>query len=461
MFRYIRDPKSGKRVDVTSYHGRKIINKYLSKSPKISLKSLIEKHNTKIKTMSVFKKLFQDKIGENRNRIRNMFNYRLSDADLDEKCIECIFHIKNGLYTSERKLCNKGWDNDISYCFDQFFNSVMTKVKKLHLRFIHDFPLSLALANLVVDYFVSTLLFQDDNLFYYDEVGDLTKNNKKYIKKKTITKWANFGRSYILPKEYLTLPQVCLKFYTFVIDLRNTFSRQILIGLVDKFQGDMLSPNYSVFIHQVFTYINEIPYNKTKKSFSRIDPLSIYDLEKVDVFNWPKILEILSINEVIDILERVIYGSKIKYHPDGDGVFSLFGKSNVFGDDTKISENYGCNCICHSIIFITLMESTGYPRQLIYSNLQYSHWGASCRDIASDLVNNYSEISERGNIKRFNLVTDKEGVFYNYTSGIRNFSELMDIDNIYIPVYYKRLLDEISKLTGSDMISPYNKKNFF
>ena len=72
---------------------------------------------------------------------------------------------------------------------------------------------------------------------------------------------------------------------------------------------------------------------KIEENFNKYDTLAIYDLEKVDIFNWPKILQILPINKIVDILAKVLRNSKIKYHPDCGGAFSLFGKSNIKDKD--------------------------------------------------------------------------------------------------------------------------------
>lgn len=457
MFKYIYDPLTGKKTYTGGKRGLRVINRYLARSPKLSLKSIIETNKTKIKAMSIFKNLFNEKIGENRNRIRNMFNFLLKDIDLDDKCVECIFHIKNGKYNKNRmKICDYGrsvdWNPEIVSCNNKFFDSIISKIEILHKRFIQDFPLSLALSNLVVDYYVSSLFFQDDNLFYYDKTNKITKSDKKYMEKNSRS-WEGFDLTFILPKEYLTLSQACLKFYALIIDLRNNFSRQILISLLDKFGENMSS--------KVFTYVNEIPYNKNKKNFNKYDTLAIYDLEKVDIFNWPKILQILPINKIVDILAKVLRNSKIEYHPDCGGAFSLFGKSNIKDKDLKYTEDYGCNCICFSMLFLTIMESTGYPRELIYSNLQYRHWGASCGDIASNLIYNYSEIKHCGSVKRFNLIKDRDNVFHNYTASLREFDELLDIKNISSSIYYYKLLEKIKKLTGKDMVSPHSKHLYF
>ena len=116
--------------------------------------------------------------------------------------------------------------------------------------------------------------------------------------------------------------------------------------------------------------------------------LDVNNLKEEDIiesWDWDTIQTRVPLKEVGSILNNII-SKYIPYNTGGWGMFRLFNLVEIdtnFGS-VDASNTKMCACMCNSLIFITILLITGYPRKCIFARLdrdqrepiqgRASHW---------------------------------------------------------------------------------------
>lgn len=405
----------------------------------------------KIRKQRAIISVFKNKEGERRKRIKNMFTYRVNRmkfTGLEEEC----------LFTNKYCLPSK-----IIPIYRDFTVRIINRITELFSRFQLGYPLSLALANMVGNYFISILRFKSINMVYMDDFlernrnrnicqskgwleylyekqasldwlsGDSKESDRKCIIHKDKLKkeeyrstenyifehqpdsWKDDGwldkisKTYNVPSQKISLDRAQDLLFTYLTKLRNDFAEEIINQIINKTSGKY----DKLLLDQYYTMVNIIG---KKSEYLPATLESEYDLESIDIFNWAKILSYLDIDLIGKILVKVIDKSKQEYYESGWGMFSLFGLSFIKDAREKIiiTDQLPCNCSCNSLLFLSIMESTGYPPSLLYSNVQDSHWATCCIDMVSQLESSFYYLESRKRQVDTKIGMYKNNLFYSY-----------------------------------------------
>ena len=165
-----------------------------------------------------------------------------------------------------------------------------------------------------------------------------------------------------------------------------------------------------------------------------LDVNNLKEEDIIETWDWDIIQTCVPLRDVGSILHTII-DKYIPYNTGGWGMFRLFNLVEIdtnYGQVSAINTKM-CSCICNSIIFITILLITGYPRQCIFARLdrhpaeqtegRASHWGVDVCPYMSGFMArpaiSFFKACELNTIGERCVIN--KNIFYRYTTDIFHY----------------------------------------
>jgi hypothetical protein len=285
-------------------------------------------------------------------------------------------------------------------------NGIFTKMidicKSYYELYKKGHPLALIYANLYIDYLMSKviMLCEPYPVLNTPKYKEFLKNESKFTCLIEITE-----PEYISTINRNPYPWTGTKTPTLYWDNMSLVeNRKVLLKhlfRIKKDFGNRIIHNYieEYNKHEISKGKEKTPYESTifdditQRRFEIKLPL-IKESDIVSEWDWNKLYDYIDIHDVGIILETIIRENS-PYNPGSWGMFRLFNFTTIkqFEGMSKLfaSKDKACSCICNSLIFITILLITGYPRDCIFARMDRdkkekhmpaerpTHWGVDIK----------------------------------------------------------------------------------
>jgi hypothetical protein len=263
-------------------------------------------------------------------------------------------------------------------------------------------PLALIYANLYIDYLMSKVIMLCEPYPFLNtpKYKEFLKNESKFTCLIEITEpeyISTINRNpYLFPgtktptlywdnMSLLENRKVLLKH---LFRIKKDFGNRIIHKYIEEYNKHEVSKG-----KEKTPYESTIFDNITQRRFEFKLPL-IKESDIVSEWDWNKLYDYIDIHDLGITLEAIIRENS-PYNPGSWGMFRLFNFTTIkqFEGVSKLfaSKDKACSCICNSLIFITILLITGYPRDCIFARMDRdkkekhmpaerpTHWGVDIK----------------------------------------------------------------------------------
>jgi len=342
-------------------------------------------------------------------------------------------------------VCQEGIYLRANFIFDKLtkkglFIKMIDICKSYYELYKNRHPLALIYANLYIDYLMSKVIMLCEPYPFLNtpKYKEFLKNESKFTCLIEITEpeyISTINRNpYLFPGtktptlywDNMSLIENRKVLLKHLFRIKKDFGNRIIHKYIEEYNK-----------HEVSRGEEKTPYESTifdditQRRFEFKLP-SIKESDIVREWDWNKLYDYIDIHDVGITLEAIIRENS-PYNPGSWGMFRLFNFTTIkqFEGVSKLfaSNDKGCSCICNSLIFITILLITGYPRDCIFARMDRdkktkympaerpTHWGVDikCTQPGSYIpIHFYNcDLSKMGEI----CATDKN-IFNRYTTDI-------------------------------------------